>query len=93
MDSLEIMKQIQNYKKKVEKLNSVATPGNDNMMSIGTVISMIIGFYAAYLSYECNTKKDIPEVSKIIFAVLAYVFGLFYLTYYYLFQYDVCIKL
>jgi uncharacterized protein YacL len=92
MDALEIIKQIRSYKKKLEKLNA-ETVSNDNMMSYGTILSMIIGLYAAYLSYQCNTKKDIPEMSKIIFAVLAYIFGLFYMIYYYLFQYDVCSKL
>ena len=92
MDALEIIKQIRSYKKKLEKLNA-ETVSNDNMMSYGTILSMIIGLYAAYLSYECNTKKDVPEMSKIIFAVLAYIFGLFYMIYYYLFQYDVCSKL
>jgi hypothetical protein len=92
MDALEIIKQIRTYKKKLEKLNA-ETVANDSMMSFGTILSMIIGFYAAYLSYECNTKKDVPEMSKIIFAVLAYIFGLFYMIYYYLFQYDICSKL
>jgi hypothetical protein len=97
MDALEIIKQINNYKKKVEKMdapNAQPKAGvDDNMMNIGTIISMVIGIYAAYLSYECNTKKNIPEMSKIIFAVLAYIFGLFYLAYYYLFQYDTCLNL
>ena len=100
MDALEIIKQINNYKKKVEKMEYATAPNaqpkagvDDNMMNIGTIISMVIGIYAAYLSYECNTKKNISEMSKIIFAVLAYIFGLFYLAYYYLFQYDTCINL
>jgi len=98
MDALEIVKQISNYKKKVEKMEyksneQPSTHGNNTMMSIATIISNIIGLYAAYLSYQCNTKKNIPEVQKIIFAVLAYIFGLFYLVYYYLFQYDKCMDL
>ena len=93
MDALEIIKQINTYKNKVEKLNSTAAPENDNMMTIGTILSLIIGLYAAFLSYDCNSKKNIPEVSKIMFAILAYFFGLFYLVYYYLFQYDTCINI
>jgi len=93
MDALEIIKQINAYKKKIENLNSTAVPENDHMMTVGTILSLIIGLYAAYLSYDCNSKKNIPEMSKVIFAILAYFFGLFYLVYYYLFQYDICIKL
>jgi hypothetical protein len=93
MDALEIIKQLNAYKKKIENLNSASVPENDHMMTMGTILSLIIGLYAAYLSYDCNSKKNIPEISKIIFAVFAYLFGLFYLVYYYLFQYDICIKL
>ena len=100
MDALEIIKQINNYKRKVEKMEykSGQKPvpeenPNSNMMSIGTIISMMIGLYAAHLSYECNSKKNIPEMSKIVFSVFAYIFGLFYLIYYYLFQYDNCVSM
>ena len=103
MDALEIIKQINNYKRNLETMDYVntgnkpgaqekelSTPENNNMMSFGTIISIMIGLYAAYLSYDCNSKKNLPEMSKIIFAILAYVFGLFYLVYYYLFQYETC---
>lgn len=99
MDALEIIKQINNYKRKLEKMqynadeNQTTKNDNNNMMNIGYIISMIIGVYAAYLSYECNTKKNIPEIPKIIFAVFAYIFGLLYISYYYLFQYDNCFNL
>jgi len=92
MDALEIIKQIRNHKKKVEKL-SAETTANDNMMSFGTILSIMIGLYAGYLSYECNTKKNYSDMTKILFAVFAYIFGLFYLVYYYLFQYDTCSNL
>lgn len=104
MDALEIIKQINNYKKKYEKMDYVGggtqpiqstqtVQVNSNFMNFATILSTMIGLYAAYLSYECNTKKNIPEMQKIIFAVLAYIFGLFYLVYYYLVQYDTCMKL
>ena len=105
MDALEIIKQISNYKKKLEKMDYAptdkqkqpviqsTTQDNSMIMNTATILSMIIGLYAAYLSYECNTKKNIPEIQKILFAVLAYIFGLFYLVYYYLFQYDKCMDL
>jgi hypothetical protein len=102
MDALEIIKQINKYKKKLEnmeysnagnqpKVEQNQIPAeNNSMLSIGTIISFMIGAYAAYLSYECNSKKNMSEMAKIIFAILAYIFGLFYLIYYYLFQYDTC---
>jgi hypothetical protein len=100
MDALEIIKQINNYKKKVEnmeyKSGEKSVPeekSSSNMMSIGTIISIMIGLYAAHLSYECNSKKNLPEMTKIMFSVFAYIFGLFYLIYYYLFQYDNCVTM
>ena len=106
MDALEIIKQINNYKKKLEMMDytttngtqkqqetQVSTQNNSTMMNLATILSTMIGLYAAYLSYECNTKKNMSEMQKIIFAVLAYIFGLFYLVYFYLFQYDNCMTL
>jgi heme O synthase-like polyprenyltransferase len=89
MDAYLILKNLEKNKKNVEKLNeSTQSKGVD---SIGLLISIIIGAYAAFLSYECNSKKDVPESHKIFFAVLAYLFGLFYLVYYFLFRYDTCL--
>ena len=87
MDAFAIIKKIDQERKKIEKLESTSS---NNMLDIGTYISMLIGFYAAYLSYECNSKKNMPEVTKIMFAIFAYIFGLIYLVYHYLFQYDQC---
>ena len=47
-------------------------------------ISVIIGSYAAYLSYDYNTQQNTPEGMKIIYALLAFMFGLFYLIWYFL---------
>jgi uncharacterized protein YacL len=87
MDAYLIVKQLEQNKKKIEKMNQA---NNDNGVNIGLIISIIIGAYASYLSYECNTKHNVPEIQKILFAVLAYIFGLFYLIYYFLFRYDSC---
>ena len=95
MDALMIVKQIDLFKNKsVEKLSenkdNNKNETNESLLSIGTLISIIIGAYAAFLSYTCNTKKNIPETHKIIFSVLAYCFGLIYLVYFFLFRYDDC---
>ena len=48
------------------------------------LVSIIIGAYAAYLSYDYNTELNLPEGSKIGYALLAFLFGLFYLIWYFL---------
>ena len=87
MDALLIVKQLQKNKKSIEKMNQA---NNNNGSNIGLFLSIIIGAYASYLSYECNSKHNVPELQKILFAVLAYIFGLLYLIYYFLFRYDKC---
>ena len=63
----------------------------DQFSSVGSIISILIGAYAAYLSYTCNSKRfDMSEPTKIIWAVIAYFFGLVYLIYYTLFRSDYC---
>jgi hypothetical protein len=88
MDAYLIVKQIENKKKQIENLDSSNNKGGMNNM--GLILSIIIGGYASFLSYECNSKKNVPEVQKILFAILAYIFGLLYLIYYFLFRYDSC---
>jgi len=90
MDGLIILRQIAEHKNKVEKMNSNPNPKEYGVFNSGTILCILIGAYAAYVSYECNSKKNMPELTKIIFAIFAYVFGLFYLIYFYLFQYDKC---
>jgi len=87
MDALFIVKQLDKNKKKIEKMNETNANKGSN---IGLVLSIIIGAYASYLSYECNSKNNVPEMQKIVFAILSYIFGLFYLIYYFLFKYDSC---
>ena len=88
MDAYLIVKQIENKKKQIENLDNSQNKGGMN--NVGLILSIIIGGYASFLSYECNSKKNIPEVQKILFAILAYIFGLLYLIYYFLFRYDSC---
>jgi len=81
-------KKIKNYKNNenfVEQYNT-----DVKLMNIGTILSILIGAYAAYLSYECNSRLNISEGFKIFYAILAYFFGLVYLVYYFLIRYDTC---
>jgi hypothetical protein len=89
MDALIILKQIERNKNRLEKLNE----SNNNSIwgsNIGLIISIFIGAFAAYLSYDCNSKKNMSELQKVLWAVLAYIFGLLYLIYYALFRFDTC---
>ena len=90
MDAYVIVNLIKKHKKRLEKLDD-ANKSNDSMNTIGLIISIAIGAYAAHLSYQCNTKLNIPEFQKVIYAVLAYIFGIIYLLYYFLFRSDACI--
>ena len=88
MDALVILKNLQKNKKKLEKLDE--TSESSSMSKYGIFISIMIGVYAAYISYDCNSKKNIPEIQKIVYSILAYIFGLIYLIYYFLFRFDSC---
>ena len=56
-------------------------------------LGVIIGLYAAYLSWQCNSKLDYNLFVKVIFSVFAYLFGLVYLILYLVMRWDVCKKL
>lgn len=90
MDAFLILKQIELNKKKLEKMDE--STRSSNVGTWGLAMPVIISAYAAYLSYECNSKLNVPEFQKIIFAILAAIFGFFYLIYYFLFRYDTCIS-
>lgn len=57
------------------------------------VLGVIIGLYAAYLSWQCNSKLDYNLFLKVIFSVFAYLFGLVYLILYLVMRWDVCKKI
>jgi hypothetical protein len=96
MDSLYLIRYlsklegIKDDKDDKDKKSTVENFDVNNMMSIGNIIALLIGGYAAYLSYTCNTRHNVDEPLKILYAVLAFFFGLFYLIYYVLFRSDYC---
>jgi hypothetical protein len=49
------------------------------------IFYFIIGCFAAYKSWTCNTQSNYPKSVKIICALFAFNFGIFYLAYYYLY--------
>jgi hypothetical protein len=48
------------------------------------VIYFLIGIFAAYKSWTCNTKTNYPIEVKIVCALFAFHFSIFYLIYYYI---------
>jgi len=57
---------------------------------ISSVISFMIGIGAAYLSWSCNTAQGVSLPMRILYAILAYIFGFFYMIYYFFFRAGDC---
>jgi len=57
---------------------------------IPSIIGCLIGCYAVYLSWTCNTAQGIGTVEKIIRAFFAFIFGLLYLLVYVIFYRGEC---
>jgi hypothetical protein len=56
------------------------------------ILMLFINSYAAYLSWDCNTKNNYPLSLKIVFSLFAFMFGSLYILYYILFRFDTCNK-
>lgn len=54
------------------------------------IFSLLIGIFAAYLSWSCNTAKGIDTVPKVIYSIFAFFFGTLYLIYYAMFRAGRC---
>lgn len=68
-----------------------ATPTQEDVdywTIIGQVIFMLVSLYAAFLSFKCNTNVNM--FLRILYALVAGIFGFVYLMYYFLFRQDVC---
>jgi len=94
MDAIYIIREISKIKnrKSLDK-EKFSVDNNDKIINYGQILSFIIGTYAAYLSYTCNTKENMDCGMKVIYAILAYIFGLLYLLYYFLFRNEQCSNL
>ena len=95
MDATFIIREISKLKKNklIDKEEFSTDEEHLHMFDIGFMISLFIGSYAAYLSYTCNTKENVDCAMKVIYAIFAYIFGLFYLLYYFLFRNEHCSSL
>ena len=57
---------------------------------VWTLIGTVVSLCAAWLSWTCNTRMGISLAAKVVWAVLAYIFGFLYLIYYALIRSDAC---
>jgi|UniRef100_A0A6C0HDB8 hypothetical protein len=77
-----ILNVINNYGKTTERFY----PKNSDL----EYLPLIIGLIAAYISWNCNSRKGYTLLEKIIFSFFAFIFGGVYLLYYFLVRYDEC---
>ena len=75
-----------------EKEEMVQKAKADRLSTTTFILMLFINSYAAYLSWDCNTKNNYPLSLKIVFSLFAFMFGSFYLLYYILFRFDSCNK-
>ena len=54
------------------------------------IIGVLLAIIAARLSWECNSSDKYPLWQKILFSILAYMFGIFYIIYFLLFRFNYC---
>lgn len=57
--------------------------GSDGPGPVWTILGILIGVYAVYLSWSCNTKQGVTVIPKIIYGVFAWIFGTLYLILYF----------
>lgn len=57
---------------------------------LGFAISLLIGGVAVYLSWTCNSALEYNIALKVVFAGLAFIFGLLYILLYIIMRHDTC---
>jgi hypothetical protein len=83
MDAILIINKIIENKK-LDRKEKFVSGSDNNVLLFGIVLAICMGIYAGYLSYECSSKHEEPIILKLLYSVLAFIFGLFYLLYYFL---------
>jgi hypothetical protein len=58
----------------------------DNLYIGWTLFTLVTSIIAAYLSWRCNEKSNYPLSVKVVCALNAFSFGIFYIIYYLLFK-------
>jgi hypothetical protein len=56
------------------------------------IFSIVISILCIYLSWSCNSSRNTDTVLKILYAIIAFFFGIFYLIFYFFWNYlgDAC---
>lgn len=59
---------------------------------IGQIVGLVLGLYAAFLSWSCNAALDHSIGMRVMYAIFAFAFGGLYLVMYAIMRYDTCPK-
>lgn len=65
------------------------TKTNTSLTVVGivwNVVLFLIGLYAGYLSWSCNSIQGYTILAKVFFSFFAFVFGTLYLVLYWIFR-------
>lgn len=71
----------------------VVIKNSDVNIGFSFFLSILIGFFAVYLSWRCNTASDMHTMEKIIWAFLSFVFSIPFLIYYMLIRSHECVPI
>lgn len=70
--------QLYNKNKKKEGFSSESPLEN----LIFLIFNIFIGILCVYLSWSCNTSRGTETPLKILYALIAFIFGIFYIIFY-----------
>lgn len=59
-------------------------------LSIANIVAFLIGCWAVYLSWTCNTAKGVSVPMKLLFAFFAWMFSIIYIIIYFIFLSKSC---
>ena len=68
-------------------------PMSQSMMLLVFIFYLVLGIYAAKLSWYSNTKAGWPKGYKVLFAILAFMFPMTYISAHIIFKLDLLSKL
>ena len=94
-DSKESYKNVEKYRycrtdpytqeqNQIQNMEPISTP----MLMLVFVINLVLGIYAARLSWYSNTKAGWSNGYKVLFAIVAFMFPITYITAHILFKLD-----
>lgn len=75
------------YKTLDNEENTVVEKITKILGGVSLIINLFISVYAAYLSLSCNWGGRKKYISKLFFAMFAFLLGFTYLIYYFIFNY------